>query len=149
MPDRRLLHGGGWFTDPDGNFQPFVLESTNGVFGNAVAVFTVDDKISQEIAGITAISCAKPGHCTIALSRPAALGEGLVDEAFLATKTNGEWSPLMEPIGFEANSGNLPTRINSLSCWRPDGCIAVGLHRRRGLPRRSIQSASICRRLDQ
>ena len=48
--------------DTDGNLQPFVAKSANGTFGNALAVFTIDDQISQFVARIArAPATLQPG----------------------------------------------------------------------------------------
>ncbi|HET7018589.1 MAG TPA: Ig-like domain-containing protein [Streptosporangiaceae bacterium] len=133
---------GGWFADIDDNFQPFVAESTNGVFGDALGVFTVDDQIKQGIARISAVSCATPGNCTVALSLPVVRpgGGAPVAVAFLATKTAaGGWGPLRAVPGFDGSSANLPTGIDSVSCWNPGDCMAVGFYTVNGANRSNRQ----------
>jgi hypothetical protein len=84
---------GGWFVDPSGNLQPFVAEESHGKFGNALAVFSIDDQISQFVARVDALSCATPGNCAAALSLPQLPHDGgmPVAEAFLMTETGGKW----------------------------------------------------------
>ena len=119
---------GGWFVDPSGNLQPFVAESVHGTFGKALALFTIDDQISQFTARVTALSCATPRNCTAALSLPSTApgGGAPIPQAFLITETNGRWGPLRPVPGISGSGMTRPSGITSVSCWAPGDCMAVG-----------------------
>jgi hypothetical protein len=119
---------GGWFVDTSGNLQPFVAESTHGTFGKALALFTIDDQISQFTARVAALSCAKPRNCSAALILPTTAPGGgePIPQAFLITETNGKWGPLRPVPGISDPGTTRISGITSVSCWAPGDCMAVG-----------------------
>jgi Bacterial Ig-like domain (group 3) len=117
---------GGWYVDASGNLQAFVDSSTGGVFGTAAKIFPVTDQVPSFIARVTALSCATPGNCTVALEIPSfPPGSPPVPKAFVVTQASGQWGT-PQPVQVPGVSATTPTGISSVSCWGSGGCLAVG-----------------------
>lgn len=118
---------GGWYVDASANLQPFVDNSTSGVFGPAAGIFTVTDQVSSFIARVTALSCATPGNCTAALEIPEFPpgGGDPIPRAFIVTQASGQWGT-PRSVDVPGVSVTTPTGISSISCWSPAECMAVG-----------------------
>ncbi len=112
--------------DASANLQAFVASSTNGVFGQAIAIFPVTDEVPSFVARVTALSCATPGNCTAALEIPAfPPGTDPIPKAFLVTQTGGQWGT-PQPVQVPGASVTEASGISSISCWSPGDCMAVG-----------------------
>ena len=123
---------GGFYTDGLNGSQPFVADSRGGTFGPPQALFAASALHNQRIATISALSCASPGNCTVAVTLPNnPPGGGAVPESFLASEVAGTWSAVQAIPGIVPGStdAGVPAVINSLSCWLPGDCFAGGLYR--------------------
>lgn len=133
MPDGGQLHSGRILPGRRRHFQPFIDQTTDGVFGTAIAMFATDDRVTQTSSDVDAISCVTPGNCTAALSLTTFPPPGDPDpQGFLTTETDGTWGPLRAIPGEDPT---LPTTITSVSCWGPANCMAVGNSGRTGSER--------------
>ena len=61
---------GGFYTDGQNGSQPFVGDSQGGTFGPPQALFAASALHNQQIATVSALSCASPGNCTVAVTLP-------------------------------------------------------------------------------
>jgi Big-like domain-containing protein len=119
---------GGFYTDGLNGSQPFVADSQGGTFGPPQALFAASALHNQQIATVSALSCASPGNCTVAVTLPVFPPGGTpLPESFLASEVAGTWSAVQAIFGI--TSAEVPAAINSLSCWLPGDCFAGGLYR--------------------
>jgi hypothetical protein len=111
-----------------GGYQPFVVDETNGTWGNAIEVPGIADLNTGASAFIRTISCSSPGNCTAGgfftsnRRRP-----------FVASEKNGVWSKAKIIPGTVTATGTLATfrhdaEIVSVSCTSGSSCTAGGTY---------------------
>ncbi len=79
---------GGYYKDGSGNYQAFVVDETNGSWGNTIEVPGTATLNSGGDANVESVSCATAGTCTA--------GGHYADgsshlQAFVVDETNGSW----------------------------------------------------------
>jgi len=117
---------GGYYRDGTGHHQAFVVDETNGVWGDAVAVPGTAALNSGGWAEVGSISCAAAGDC--------AAGGFYLDgsggfQAFVVSETNGSWGGAIEVPGTAIlNSGHWAW-VLSVSCAAAGDCAAGGHYR--------------------
>lgn len=104
---------GGYYLDASapGGQQAFLVDETNGVWGNPIDVPGVAG------GGVGSVSCASAGNC-------AAVGGSGADgyPGFVISETNGVWG---DAISVDTSQpGDSPVR--SVSCWSAGNCVAGG-----------------------
>jgi hypothetical protein len=122
-PSALNCSAGGSYLDGSVHDQVFVVNKTNGTWGNAVEV---PGTASLNVGGsdsIQSISCASAGNC--------GAGGQYIDgsnnfQAFVVTETDGSWGNAMEVPGTAPlNVGGL-AYVDTVSCTAPNSCSAGG-----------------------
>jgi hypothetical protein len=113
----------GFYSDSSGRGQAFVANQTNGVWGTAVEFpGTASPEASGAGANAQSVSCASAGHCSAGGSYSDSSGA----QVFVATETNGTWSPAKEVPGTVTLNKGGNAQINSISCASAANCSAGG-----------------------
>jgi hypothetical protein len=84
---------GGPADDSSGSQQAFVVNETNGVWGNAIKVPGTAALNTGGVAGVNAISCPAVGECT---ADGYDSNNDVNSRAFVASETNGSWGTAVE-----------------------------------------------------
>ena len=113
---------GGSYEDDVGDYHAFVVDETNGSWGNAVSLPGTANLISSVEAGVRSISCASPGNCAAGYSR----GD-VPRKAFVVDETNGSWGTGIEVPGTASLNVGGDAGVESVSCATPGNC-ALGGH---------------------
>ncbi len=117
---------GGYYYDGAGKQQAFVVDETNGSWGNAIEVPGTAAVNTGGNAGVTSVSCPTAGNCTAGGHyQDAASGRA---KAFVVTETNGSWGNAIEVPGTESLSGGGTGWASALSCPSPGNCTASGYY---------------------
>jgi hypothetical protein len=113
--------GGYYGVYPD-FLEAFVVTETNGTWGTAIEVPGSAALNTGHMAGIDAVSCARPEYCAAGGYYTDATG---VTQAFIVTESGGTWGTARE-VAAGLNSRLLGATVNSVSCPSPGDCAAVG-----------------------
>jgi hypothetical protein len=111
----------GWYLDGGDKFQAFVASEVNGTWHNYI---TIPGTSAHPGSGaqVSALSCPKPGNCTVAGSY---IGEAEF-VGFLASEVNGTWHTARSVPGLANLYGSGGGQVTALSCTRPGDCSAGG-----------------------
>ncbi len=114
--------GGGTYTDGLGNAQAFVVDETNGSWGNAVEV-PGTSSLNVSAAVVESISCNSPGNC----GASGLYTTSSLPEDFVVTETNGTWGDAVEVPGFSTLAiGGSAAIVNPISCSSAGNCSSGG-----------------------
>jgi uncharacterized repeat protein (TIGR02543 family) len=111
---------GGFYTDGSGKRQAFVVDETNGVWGDAIEVPATDALDTGGDAGVRSVSCATAGNCA-AVGFYTDLSGSLW--AFVTDEKNGVWHDAIAVPGIGGGDSTIAT---SVSCAAPGYCSAGG-----------------------
>ena len=125
--------GGGFYQAGSHAIQGFVVNETNGVWGQAEQVpglAALSTGGGNANAEVTSVSCARPGECSAAGSYtdPFPFQQG-----FVVNETNGVWGKAKEVPGLAALRTGRSAAVLSVSCTRPGDCSAGGFYEARSL----------------
>ena len=115
---------GGWYADPSGHQQAFVVDETGGSWGTAQEVPGSAALNTGGYAEVSSVSCSSAGNC--------AAGGIYMDSsgrtpAFVVDETGGSWGTLQQVPGSATLSlGN--AEISSVSCASAGNCAAGGTY---------------------
>jgi hypothetical protein len=116
---------GGSYTDRSGHMQAFVVNETNGSWGNAVEVPGTSTLNAGGSALVDEVSCATAGNCSAGGSYTDSSSHS---QAFAVNEVNGAWSNAAEVPGTAAlNTGGKATAY-WVSCATPGNCSAGGFY---------------------
>jgi uncharacterized repeat protein (TIGR02543 family) len=114
---------GGFYRDGSFNSQAFVVEETNGSWGNAIEVPGTAALNVDGSASVLSVSCPTVGNCTAGGNYTDGSGH---TQAFVAAETDGSWGNAIEvPATATLNSGGY-ANVNSVSCATAGNCTAGG-----------------------
>ena len=114
----------GTFDDGQGNTQPFVATSNNGIWGKATTISGTVLVAGAGYANVGALNCASPGNCILAGDEIDATNNY---QAFTATETFGTWGPAQLLPGV-ASLSYFYSQVTTLSCSTPSFCVAAGVY---------------------
>ncbi len=120
---------GGHYKDASGNYQAFVVDKTNGSWGNTIEVPGTATLNSGGDARVDSVSCATAGNC--AAGGYYSVGFDQNEEilrAFVVDETNGSWGSAIAVPGIATFNSGGDARVNSVSCATPSYCAAVGTY---------------------
>ena len=113
---------GGYYTDSSNDGQAFVVDETNGTWGNAIELPGSAALNVGGSAAVLSISCSSGGDC----------GAGglyststMMTQSFVANETNGTWGTAAEVTGINSSGA---TAITSIACSSPGNCSAGGAY---------------------
>ena len=113
----------GYYNDEDGR-QGFVVNQTNGTWGNAIAIPALIGLNTGDDAEGNSVSCASAGNCAVT----GLYTDGAGDQGFVVNQTGGTWG---NAIAIPALSG-LNTAgdadSNSVSCASAGNCAVTGFY---------------------
>jgi cytochrome c551/c552 len=117
---------GGSYTGSAGKQQAFVVNETNGTWGNAEEIPGLGALNTGGLATVYSISCFSAGNC----SAGGMYSNGkLKTQAYVVNETNGTWGNAEEIPGTAAlNTGNTAA-VSSVSCGSALNCSIVGGYR--------------------
>ena len=133
---------GGFSATNNGNFKPFTITSTNGVWGTPrEAVFASGVQASYSESGFESVSCPSANNCT-------AVGKfwntASRETAFTMTYTDGNWGqaqPVVFPDGIQ-HATPVSTLV-AVSCSSAGNCTAVGSYKNTADGRNAFAITSI------
>jgi hypothetical protein len=114
---------GGYYTDPSGDYQPFVADEVNGEWKTAIEVPGIAD-LNFADAMVNSVSCASPGNCAVGGYYTDGIG---YQQAFIADEVNGEWKDAIEVPGTDVLN-ELGAMVESVSCASPGNCTLGGYY---------------------
>jgi len=116
---------GGSYVDGSAHQQSFVVDETNGSWGNAVEVPGSATLNSGAYAGVKSVSCATAGNCTAG----GFYSDGSEQQyAFVVDETNGSWGNAIEVPGSSILNTGLNANTDSVSCATAGNCTAGGYY---------------------
>jgi hypothetical protein len=108
-----------------GDYQVFVVNEKNGVWGKATEVPGTAILNSSGYAELNSISCGSAGNCSAGGSYRDGSGR---DQAFVVSSKSGVWGKAKEVPGTAVlNTGKL-AQVNSVSCAGAKFCAAGGIY---------------------
>jgi hypothetical protein len=115
----------GFYSDPTGPFQAFVVSKADGTWGTAAEAPGTAALNQGGNAAMGSVSCASAGNCSAGGSYVNSLS---YTEAFVISETNGSWRQAKEVPGTAAlNRGHMAV-TNSVSCPSAGNCSAGGYY---------------------
>jgi hypothetical protein len=114
-PDARDCTASGFYTDKQFFGHAFVVDKTNGSWGNATEVLT---GTGTDVA-VNSVSCGAAGEC-------AAVGSEAWPRPSVVSETNGSWGNAMEVPGLATLSPNGYGWGTAISCAAVGECAAGG-----------------------
>lgn len=116
---------GGYYTDNSGAEQAFVVDETDGIWGNAEEVPGTANLNSGGNATVWSVSCASAGNCSAGGSYSDASDHG---QAFVVDETNGTWGIAEELPGSVTLNAGGSAYVYSVSCRSAGYCSAGGAY---------------------
>jgi hypothetical protein len=115
---------GGTYSESAGaEFQPFVVDETDGTWGTAIEVPGMSGLNIGHDGHLTAVSCRTAGNC-------AAVGfyqdASFRPQAFVVDERNGTWSTAVKVPGTTALETGGGAELDSVSCPADGNCVAGG-----------------------
>jgi WD40 repeat protein len=120
---------GGYFVA--GAYDAFVVNETDGTWGNAELVPGLTGLNTAHDASITSVSCASPGTCSAGGYFAVSVGHGgpaASVEAFVVDETGGSWGNAEAVPGIAALNTDRHAEITSVSCASAGDCAAGGTY---------------------
>lgn len=110
--------------DAPWQYQAYVVDETNGVWGTAEIVPGTTAINVGDGAAVSSVSCTAVGDCTAGgYYDTSPWDTEQQDEGFVADETNGVWGTAHS---VPRVSGLANTKVNSVSCGSPGNCAAGG-----------------------
>ena len=117
---------GGSYTDGSNQLQAFVVDETNGTWGNAIEVpGTAALNVGNKVGEVASISCSSAGNCSAGGTYA---NSSQAQEAFVVDETNGTWGNAIEVPGTATLNGGGAASVVSLSCSTSGNCSGEGLY---------------------
>ena len=117
---------GGWYADGSGHFQAWVVNETNGTWGNAKEVpGTAALNSGGSFGEVSSVSCPAAGDCAAGGTYADGSGD---QQAFVANETNGTWGNAIEVPGTGAVNSGGNAAVEEVSCGAPGDCAAGGFY---------------------
>lgn len=113
---------GGQYQNENNDTLPFVVDESNGVWGNAEAIPGLKKLDVGDNSTFSSISCTSPGDCGAGGTYTDKTKESQV---YFTNETNGIWSSASKVSIPNLNSGE-GTELNAVSCASPGDCSAGG-----------------------
>ncbi len=119
---------GGEYTDDSGNYQAFVVDETNGVWGNAIEVPGTAALNIGHGAAVTSVSCGSAGNCVAGghYTDANSIHGSAEVQAFVVDEKNGVWGDAVEVPGTAALNAGGEAGVASVSCVSAGNCAAGG-----------------------
>jgi hypothetical protein len=114
---------GGYYTDPTGAAQSFVMDQVSGKWGPAAQLAGSATTGVNVASGVQAVSCSSAGNCTAVGS----YGAGATPVAYTADEVNGSWGPARLVTGLAAHSRGGQSKLSYVSCVA-GYCSAAGFY---------------------
>lgn len=124
-PSAGNCSAGGTYTDATGAEQFFVVNETNGVWGNATQLTGATVHNLNGLSFVEAMSCASAGNCSTAVIFEPFNGK---ERVWVATETSGVWGNAIPVPGLDRLEGGGEASIRGLSCKAPGDCSAGGYY---------------------
>jgi hypothetical protein len=126
--------GGDYWNRYGEDYQGFVADERNGVWGQAIEVPGLAALNKHSSAGVYSVSCGSAGNCAVGGSYEAAHLQG-----FVADERKGAWGQAIEVPGQATlNAGGGDARVLSLSCGAAGDCAAGGWYTSHGFRTRAF-----------
>jgi hypothetical protein len=116
---------GGNYQVPFSKEHGFVVNETDGVWGQAEEVPGLAALNRRLLASVNSVSCAAPGECSAGGFYEG--GAGRV-QGFVVGETNGVWGQAKRVPGLGALNIGGNAQVKSVSCAQPGDCGAGGLY---------------------
>ena len=120
---------GGSYTDGSGKGQGFVVGEADGIWGTARPVPGLAALNAGGSAGVTSLSCPRPGDCSAGGVYIDSSGAQSGIQAFVVSENHGVWGQAKEVPGLAALNTTGHAQVDSVSCALPGDCSAVGHYR--------------------
>jgi hypothetical protein len=114
---------GGFYTDSSVNLQAFVVDETNGVWGNAEEVPNTATLNASGSAELESVSCASAGNCSAGGFYSDSSGS---ERAFVASRVNGTWGNAKQVPNTAKLGGS--AELDTVSCASAGNCGAGGYY---------------------
>ena len=114
----------GTYDDGQGDTQPFVATSSNGIWGKATTVKGTILVAGAGYSNVGALTCSSLGNCILAGDEIDAADHY---QAFTATETSGQWGSAQLVPGV-ASLSSFYSQVTALSCATPSWCVASGVY---------------------
>lgn len=114
---------GGTYADSSGNVQAFVVDESNGTWGNAQEVPGSGALNAGNLAVVGAIDCSSPGNCGAGGIYTDASKD---TQSFVVNETGGTWGSAQELPGSAALNVGGAGGVDAISCTSPGNCGAGG-----------------------
>ncbi len=125
-PSADNCSAGGDYVDGSGNSQAFVVDQTNGDWGNAIEVPGTAALDSGGYAVLESVSCTAAGWCAAGGSY---LDHSGNQQAFIVDETNGTWGTAVKVPGTATLNSGGSAVVNSVSCTAAGYCAAGGSYK--------------------
>jgi hypothetical protein len=112
-----------WDTEP--NFEAFVVDETDGVWGTAHSVPRVSGLADTTV---TSVSCSSPGNCAAGGADYTSDYAPVLGQAFVMDETGGIWGSAEEVPGTAALNAGEDASVGSVSCTAIGDCTAGGYY---------------------
>ena len=123
------IYGNGGVNDSSTS-SAFVADERHGSWGRPIQVPGMAALNVGENAEVNSVSCASAVDCTAGGTYwPGGTDAGGVNpalDAFVVTEQGGRWGRAIEVPGTSALNAGGSATVNSVSCWSPGNCAAVG-----------------------
>jgi hypothetical protein len=114
---------GGYYRDSSRDYQSFVANEINGVWGRAIEVPGLRTLNTAGKGEVSSVSCASAGNCAAG----GYYGTRLGTRGFVAIERNARWGRAIAVPGLAALTARGSSEVISVSCSLPGYC-AVGGH---------------------
>jgi hypothetical protein len=114
---------GGYYRDRSRDYQSFVVDEQNGVWGQAIEVPGLRTLNTAGKGEVSSVSCASAGDCVAG----GYYGNRLGTRGFVASERNGRWGLATAVPGLTTLAAGGGSEVTSVSC-APQGYCAVGGH---------------------
>jgi hypothetical protein len=116
---------GGDYKDGSSKHQAFVVDKTNGSWGNAIEIPGIGALNKGGRAHVNSVSCATRGNCT---AGGYYTNSSHKRQAFVADETNGSWGNAIEVPGTASLNSRGDAQVESVSCATARKCTAGGYY---------------------
>jgi hypothetical protein len=107
--------------------QAFVVDETNGTWGNAQEIPNIATLNGGDTVNVNAVSCGSPGNCSTGGNYLATSNTPTGDtSAFVADETGGVWGNAQQAPGTAALGGSSGANLEAIWCVSATNCVAGG-----------------------